>query len=105
VVVIDPEREWNVTGATRDMIRDWTQKRGESARDYPAALVWCAKKPGKELREKAELVLAWRRVQKELQEGTLGTDVQAADLRGVRDSVVEAEDAIVEEVWPATGLS
>ena len=99
VVLVDPEREWTPAGATREMVRDWTQKRGESARDYPAALVWCVKKPGKELREKAELVLAWRRVQKELQEGTLGTDVQVADLRGVRDSVTEAEEGLVEEVW------
>jgi len=99
VVVVGPDREWAPTGATREMIRDWTQKRGESARDYPAALVWCVKKAGKELREKAELVLAWRRVQKELQEGTLGTDVQAADLRGVKDSLDDAEDGLVEEVW------
>src|ERR1019366_9206945 len=99
VVVADPELEWTTTGGTRDMIRDWTQKRGESSRDYPAALVWCVKKPGKELREKAELVLACRRVQKELQEGTLGTDVQAVDLRGVKDSVLDAEDGLVEEVW------
>lgn len=61
--------------------------------------MWCVKKAGKELREKAELVLAWRRVQKELQDGTLGTDVQAADLRGVKDSLDDAEDGLVEEVW------
>jgi hypothetical protein len=81
------------------MIRAWTQKRGESTRDYPAALVWCLKKSGKELREKAEMVLAWRRVQKELQEGTLGSEVQAADLRSVKESVDDAEDGLVEEVW------
>jgi len=99
VVVVGPDREWAPTGATREMIRDWTQKRGESARDYPAALVWCVKKAGKELREKAELVLAWRHVQKELQDGTLGTDVQAADLRGVKDSLDDSEEGLVEEVW------
>ncbi len=59
--------------AARDTLRAWTQKRGQSLRDYPAALVWCLKKPGKELREKAEMVLAWRLVQKELEEGNLGT--------------------------------
>jgi hypothetical protein len=99
VVVVDPDLEWTTTGATRDMIREWTGKRGESSRDYPAALVWCAKKPGKELREKAELVLAWRRVQKEVQEGTLGADVQAADFRGVPGSVRDAEEELVEEAW------
>jgi hypothetical protein len=99
IIAVDPEQEWNPTGAVRHMIREWTQKRGESARDYPAALVWCIKKPGKELREKAEIFLAWRRVQKELQEGTLGSEVQAVDFRSVKDSIDDAEDALVEEVW------
>jgi hypothetical protein len=53
----------------------------------------------KELQEKAELVLAWRRVQKEVQEGTLGTDVQAADFRGVSGSVRDAEEELEEETW------
>ena len=99
IIVVDPDREWSAAGAVREMIRAWTQKRGESTRDYPAALVWCLKKSGKELREKAEMVLAWRRVQKELQEGTLGSEVQAADLRSVKESVDDAEDGLVEEVW------
>lgn len=98
IIVVGPDREWNATGATRDLIRGWTQKRGESPRDYPAALVWCVKKPGKELREKAEMVLAWRRVQKELQEGNLGNEVQAADIRSVKESVDDAEDGLSEEV-------
>ena len=99
IVLAGPDREWSVTGATREMVRAWTQKRGESSRDYPAALVWCLKKPGTELREKAEMVLAWKRVQKELQEGTLGTEAQAADLRSVKDSLDDAEDGLIEEVW------
>jgi hypothetical protein len=45
-VVVGPDLEWAPTGATREMIRDWTQKRGESARDYSAVLVWCVKKAG-----------------------------------------------------------
>src|SRR5258708_3261874 len=43
VVVVSPDREWAPRGAKREMIRDWTQKRRESARDYPAALVWRVK--------------------------------------------------------------
>lgn len=99
IIVADPDREWAAAGPTRELIRLWTQKRGESPRDYPAALVWCVKKPGTDLREKAELALAWRRVQKELQEGILGNEVQAADLRHVKDSVDDAADGLVEEVW------
>ena len=98
IIVVDPDREWSATGASRDLIRSWTQKRGESPRDYPAALVWCVKKPGKERREKAEMVLAWRRVKKELEEGNLGSEVQAADIRSVKESVEEAEEDLGEEV-------
>ena len=29
---------------------------------YPGALVWCLKKPGRDLRDKVELMLAWKRV-------------------------------------------
>jgi len=99
VVLVDPEKEWSPEGATREMMRAWTQKRGESQRDYPAALIWCVKKQGRELREKAEMVLAWKRVLQELQEGTLGAEVQAADLRSVKESVSDAEEKLVEEVW------
>lgn len=99
IVVADPDKEWAAAGPTRELVGSWTQKRGESPRDYPAALIWCLKKPGKELREKAEMVLAWKRVQKELQEGNLGNEVQAADIRSVKESVDDAEDGLIEEVW------
>jgi hypothetical protein len=36
--------------------------------------VWCVKKPGREHRDKVELALAWKRVQGEVEQGTLGGD-------------------------------
>ena len=32
----------------------------KSPRLYPGALVWCARKPGRELREKVEVVARWQ---------------------------------------------
>ncbi len=43
-----------------ERIGHWTKERGKSPRLYPGSLVWCARKPGRELREKVELWLAWQ---------------------------------------------
>jgi Protein of unknown function (DUF499) len=99
IVLAPPAWEWNAAGTVRQIIRAWTQKRGESPRDYPAALVWCVKKPGKELREKAEILLAWRRVQKELHEGTLGSEVQTAERHDVKQTLDAAQGELVDEIW------
>src|SRR5437667_11990619 len=60
LVVADPEAEWSAAGALRTQIADWTRQRGKSPRLYPGALVWCLKKPGRDLREKVEQWLAWK---------------------------------------------
>lgn len=99
LVVVDPTLEWTGNGPVRKQIAEWTRQRGNSDRLYPAALVWCLKKPGRELREKVELWLAWRRVQKEVSDGTLGGDFDRADLLDIRDNVAEAETAAKDEVW------
>jgi len=72
LVVADPEVEWTGSGSLREDIKEWTKNRGKSPRLYPGSLVWCIKKPSRELREKVELWLAWRRVAREIAEGTLG---------------------------------
>ncbi len=69
LVVAAPEVEWSGAGLLREQLAEWTRKRGKSPRLYPGALVWCLKKPGRELREKVELVLAWRRVAREVADG------------------------------------
>jgi hypothetical protein len=60
------------------------------------ALVWCLKKPERELREKVELWLAWQRVTREIAEGTLGADFDRTDRAEIRAAVRTAEDEAME---------
>ena len=83
LVVLDPDCEWDGGPAMRDQIAEWTKNRGKSSRLYPGALVWCLRKPGRDLREKVETLLAWRRVQKDVRDGVLGTDFEKADLQEI----------------------
>jgi hypothetical protein len=99
VVVVDPESEWDGGPAIRDRIVEWTKNRSKTSRLYPGALVWCLRKPGRDLREKVEILLAWRRVQKDVRDGVLGTDFEKADLQEIAVKVKEAEDDAKEEVW------
>jgi hypothetical protein len=99
LVVMDPDAEWNPSGSLRDQIAEWTRQRGKSPRLYPGALVWCIKKPGRDLREKVELWLAWRRVAREITEGTLGGEFDRADRAEIQSKVAAAEEAAKDEVW------
>jgi YD repeat-containing protein len=58
---MSPDLEWGGDGALRQQIAEWTKLRGKSPRLYPGSLVWCLKKSGRDLREKVELWLAWKR--------------------------------------------
>lgn len=98
VAVVDPETEWSGT-TIRGQIVDWTKRRGKSDRLYPAALVWCIKKPGRDLREKVELSLAWKRVAREVADGTLGADYDKADRAEITAKVQTAEEDAKDEVW------
>ena len=69
LIVLDPETEWKNGDKVLKRISNWTKERGNSPRLYPGSLVWCAKKPGRELREKVELWLAWQRVAREVAQG------------------------------------
>ena len=99
LIVLDPRTEWKDGDQEAQRIGEWTKQRGQSPRLYPGSLVWCAKKPGRELREKVELWLAWKRVQREVGEGVLGTEYDRTDLSEVRAHVGEAEQAAKDEVW------
>jgi hypothetical protein len=99
LVVMDPDSEWASSGSLRDQIAEWTRQRGKSPRLYPGALVWCIKKPGRDLREKVELWLAWKRVAREIAEGTLGGEFDRADRAEIQSKVVAAEEAAKDEVW------
>ena len=99
LIVLDPESEWKDDAQVAERIGDWTKERGESPRLYPGSLIWCAKKPGRELREKVELWLAWRRVAYEVKEGILGAEFERTDHVEIQTKVRDAEVAAKDEVW------
>ena len=99
LVLLDPQAEWKDGGQVVGRIGEWTRERGKSPRLYPGSLVWCARKPGRELREKVELWLAWQRVVREVAEGVLGTEFDRADRAEVNARVKDSETAAKDEVW------
>ena len=99
LAVVNPESEWMGTGDLREQIREWTKQRGTSPRLYPASLVWCVKKQGRDLRDKVELMLAWKRVDREITTGTLGGDFNRTDRTEIHSKVTDAETVVKDEIW------
>src|SRR5262249_35814592 len=99
LVLMSPDNEWIGEGQLKNQIIQWTKERGKSPRLYPGSLVWCLKKPGRELRDKVEFWLAWRRVAKEVADGTLGADYDRADRADIQANASTAEEAAKDEVW------
>ena len=97
IVVIAPEQAWSEDA--RNQISEWTQRRNGDTRSYPAALIWCVRKQGRELFEKMELSLAWSRVQDEIRQGALGAEFEASERQNVQQQLKEAQDSVREEVW------
>lgn len=99
LVLLDPQDEWNGNEALRRRIAEWTARRGNSSRLYPAAIVWCVKKPGTDLRNRVELWLAWQRVAQDLASGALTADVDPNEGPDVPTRVRAAKEAAQDEVW------
>lgn len=99
IVIVDPEAEWTDAGPLRQQISEWTRQRGKSPRLYPAALVWCIRKPGRDLRDKVEQWLAWKCVEREILNGTLGGDFDRTERTDIRSNVGSAEAAARDEIW------
>jgi len=99
LVALDPAIEWNANDEIRKTISRWTRNKGSSPRFYPAALVWLVRKPGRALRERGELHLAWKRVANDLETGVLGSDIEPAERREVTGHIKESEEALRDEVW------
>ncbi len=99
LVVMDPDAEWAGNGGLRRQIAEWTKQRGKSPRLYPGSLVWCLRKPGRDMKDKVELCLAWKRVLREVSEGTLGAEFDKADRAEIHARVSDAEEAAKDEVW------
>jgi hypothetical protein len=99
LVLMEPQQEWTGEGELRKQIAEWTKQRGRSPRLYPGSLVWCIRKPGRDLRDKVEMMLAWKRVQREIAEGVLGSEFSQADKIDLRAKVLDAQEAAKDEVW------
>ena len=101
LVVLGPETEWTDGSQMAARIGRWTRERGNSPRLYPGSLVWCARRPGRGMRDRVELWLAWRRVAHEVAEGVLGAEFDRAERLEVQTRVKDAESAAKDEVWAA----
>ncbi len=99
LVLVDPTEEWNGGKHVRDKIAEWTKTRGSSARLYAGALVWIVKKPGRDLYENVETWLAWKRVKRDIDDGTLGGEFEKSELAEVQDNIRETERDAQDEVW------
>jgi hypothetical protein len=99
IVVADPASDWDGNSEDRQQIADWTLRRGGSDRFYPASLIWCVRKPGRDLRNRVETWLAWRAVAKDLAQGTLGEEIEDDERRGVQTNVKTALEDAKEAVW------
>ena len=99
VVVLAPEMEWDSRGDLQKTLTEWTRTRGKSDRLYPASIVWCVRKPGRDLRQKVENWQAWRKVKQEIDGGTLPGDYEQRDLAKVGVEVTSAVDDVADEVW------
>ena len=99
LIVLDPDTVWQDGNQAAERISRWTKERGQSPRLYPGSLVWCVRKPGRELREKVALWLAWQRVAREVTEGVLGSEFDRGERADVQARLKDAEDAAKDEVW------
>jgi hypothetical protein len=99
LVIADPAIEWPGGGSLRTELAEWTRQRGKSPRLYPGAIVWCLKKAGRDLRENVELSLAWKRVGREVADGTLGGEFDKSDRAELQSKVKGAEEDARDEVW------
>lgn len=99
LVIADPAMEWPGGGSLRAELAEWTRQRGKSPRLYPGAIVWCLKKLGRDLRENVELSLAWKRVAREVADGTLGGEFDKSDRAELQSKVKGAEEDARDEVW------
>jgi hypothetical protein len=99
LVFLDPGKEWVGGGDLMQQIVEWTKLRGKDARLYPAALVWCVRKPGRELQQQVEDWLAWERVQSDITDGTVGSELDASDLQDLQRRLKAAQRDARDEVW------
>ncbi len=101
LIVADPDEEWQPGDETSKRIAHWIRHRGSSPRLYPAAIVWSARRPGRELRARVEEWLAWQRVDQELKQGILGAEIEQSERDEVSARIRDSQDLAKDEVWAA----
>lgn len=99
LVLMNPEVEWSGSGTVREQTAEWTKQRGTSPRLYPGSLVWCFRRPGRDLKDRVENWLAWQRVSREVAEGVLGGDLGQAEKTEIQSKLTVAEADAKDEVW------
>ena len=97
LVVMNPDEEWREDNHIAQRTAQWTRERGRSPRLYPAALVWCCRKPGRDLQDRVELWLAWQKVKGEIDSGNMGPEFERSELNAVAQQIRNAEQEAVEE--------
>jgi hypothetical protein len=97
-------QEWTEDGSLRQTIVDWARNRGkDNPRLYPASLIWCIRKPGRDLRNKVEILLAWRNVNRDYIDGTLPGEFDKSDGDEIKACLRDAEESAQDEVWTTLG--
>ena len=96
LVVVDPEE--SLDDELRIQLSSWTKVREDSRRLYPASIIWAVRRQGRELFERVENYLAWKRVFDEISSGLLG-DFEQAERRSAKEEVGNAEDDARDEIW------
>jgi len=99
LVVLDPAHAWDGKVDSRERLATWVRRRGESSRLSPGALLWCLRRPGRDLRDKIETWLAWQRVGIDLNEGVIGAEFDRGERAAVASNVKDADDEARGEVW------
>ena len=97
LVMMSPDEEWREDNHIAERIAQWTRERGRSSRLYPAALIWCCRKPGRDLQDQVELWLAWQKIKNEIDAGNLGPEFERSELNSVTQQIRNAEQEAVEE--------
>jgi hypothetical protein len=104
LVLADPTLEWDGSAELRDLLAEWTYRRGAEDRLFPASLIWCLRRPGSALAERVETALAWRAVRQDLAAALLADDTDPDEVRGIDASIRAAETDAREAVWGAYSI-
>ncbi len=97
LVVMKPEEEWAEGNPITQKIAQWTRERGRSPRLYPAAMVWCCRRSGRDFQDRVEIWLAWQKVKAEIDSGNMGPEFERSEINTVAQQIRNAEQEAVEE--------